>query len=162
MRKWIRETYANAYIAQNLESIPDDQLKAANIRYTSADIKRLSYFWTGSGKGCLVKSKFYSDLNTEASIASFCVEYPDITRYLKDTAPPLIGTSANSETSKTEYGGMREGEKWAHLLFDALMATEIPRLAEGSKIVQFTVCTLITCTSVLSPRKLLTAGSCSN
>ena len=58
--KWLKETYARAYIGQILTQ-QDGQIRDS-LRFTAQEKKNIRYFWNGKGEGCLSRSQIYKDL----------------------------------------------------------------------------------------------------
>ncbi|KAH9222611.1 hypothetical protein DL95DRAFT_380942 [Leptodontidium sp. 2 PMI_412] len=133
LQAWIKGTYAPAWIAQCAAGLTDEQQARFKIRVDVPWQRRLKYFWQGSGKHCLGKSREYNELNTQLSILVFRRKYPRIGDYLSDK------TMATNETNNDAIKAMSGGKKWAHLLFEALMQEDmVAHIAKESALAEIT------------------------
>lgn len=133
LQEWIKGTYAPAWIAQCAAGLTEEQQTRFKIRVDVQWQRRLKYFWQGSGKRCLGKSREYNELNTQLSILVFRRKYPRIIDYLSDK------TMATDETSNDAIKEMTGGKKWAHLLFEALMQEDmVAHIAKESALAEIT------------------------
>lgn len=59
LKVWLRETYGRAYIGQMIATATADVLKniIAEARMGEDEVKRLNYWFTGSGKKCLAQQR---------------------------------------------------------------------------------------------------------
>ncbi|KAM5342650.1 hypothetical protein ACJ41O_013616 [Fusarium nematophilum] len=140
-KRWLRDTYAPAYILQSFmnSALSEKQLRDNfNIGATPEEKKRLRYFWTGSGKSCLSRSPIFHRLNKTLSKVAALRRYPKIREYLGDTKPVEVeGPDAISQVP--ERKGLIGGEKWAHLLYDALTTEHwVSHIAEQCKFADIT------------------------
>lgn len=134
LQEWIRGTYAPAWIAQCVAGLTDEQQTRFKARVDVPWQRRLKYFWQGSGKHCLGKSREYNELNTQLSILVFRRKYPRISDYLSDKT-----MATAEETDNDAIKQMSGGKKWAHLLFEALMQEDmVGHIAKESALAEIT------------------------
>jgi hypothetical protein len=134
LREWIKGTYAPAWIAQCAAGLTDEQQGRFKLKVDVPWQRRLKYFWQGSGKRCLGKSREYNELNTQLSILVFRRKYPHIKTYTSDKTMATTGQTNNNAIKK-----MTGGKKWAHLLFEALMQEDmVGHIAKESALAEIT------------------------
>ena len=134
LRKWIKDKYAMAWIAQNIASMPTEQKKVFNITVDNRSQRRLDYFWRGGGKGCLSQSTEYNNLNTQIAVSCLRRKYLKVLDYIRDKA------EITNESIDTKLRGMTGGKKWAHLLFESLMTVPmVEQIARESALSEITV-----------------------
>ncbi|KAL7946860.1 hypothetical protein V8C42DRAFT_364147 [Trichoderma barbatum] len=130
---WIKNTYAPSWIAENASTLTPEQQRAFNIQVDLVWQRRLKYFREGSGKHCLSRCKEYNLLNTQLATLAFRRRYPRIMTYIQDK------TQVTTESTDEKLKGMIGGKKWAHLLFEGLMTTDmIGQIARESQLAETT------------------------
>lgn len=99
LAKWLNETYAPAYMCMQLSTLSSRQVKEWDneAKFTADDKKRIHYWWTGKGSGCLVRSDKYRLLNDLATSYAFRQLAPELNDYMAD------GGSKWAATLSTKY-----------------------------------------------------------
>ncbi|KAH7413881.1 hypothetical protein DE146DRAFT_731458 [Phaeosphaeria sp. MPI-PUGE-AT-0046c] len=134
LQEWIKGTYAPAWVAQCAAGLTEEQQTRFKLRVDVPQQRRLKYFWQGSGKHCLGKSRQYNELNTQLSILAFRCKYPRIVDYLSDKT-----MATDEDTNNDAIKQMSGGKKWAHLLFEELMKENmVGHIAKESALSEIT------------------------
>ncbi|EWZ34130.1 hypothetical protein FOZG_12135 [Fusarium oxysporum Fo47] len=103
--KWIQTQYAPAYICQMMTT--NDANIGTQYRFTNKEIKRINYWWSGKGPGCLAADPNYKLLDRA------------VQRWVTRDTYELVKTLWNGGTGS-------DGAIWSDLLYDKIVSD--PRL----------------------------------
>jgi hypothetical protein len=112
LKTWLQEKYAVGWIV-NMITQQDDVTKSAwNIKLDKKGLRKMFYFWTGTGAKCMGQSKEYMALNEIAGRLAFRKTAGWINTFVED-----ISQTGRTEDEKKMDGGTM----WANRLYNYLV-----------------------------------------
>jgi len=138
LANWLKNTYANAFIAYTWsQRTKEDQQKAKAV-FADKERDKLIYFWKGKGKNSLSQQPEYLKLNRIATRLALRQKVPRLTKYINDVEK----FEADDEFVKA-HPDMKDligGEKWAQKLFYHCLTTDVTAVLQSNlKIATATV-----------------------
>ena len=122
LKTWLRDTYANAYLALNWSRQDKDTQKKAKAEFTDKDVARIEYWWKGKSKSCLAQQEEYKELNRLAATLALRRQSPRVMDYINDAAEledndPIFTTYPDLKVRVGDLRGLGGGEKWAKIFY---------------------------------------------
>lgn len=138
---WLKKKYIPMWIANCIMCISDEKVANWHHKFSTAERKRIRYWWTGSGKKFMSQEPYYCRLNEMCSRIATLRVVPELKDYMNDTnRGSAVATVLSLDTK-----GLTRGKRWAAALYNYhRIGPGLAQLAQksGEKKLQ-KICTLM-------------------